>query len=803
MQKFVGKYNKQNSDQIKTICQEFSVGKVVAELILARGLEPDEIFLEREFFDPFLLSDMKPAVESIKSHVELGNKITIFGDYDVDGVCSTAILYLYLKSIGANVDYLLPNRHETGYGLNISLLQQCIENGSKLVITVDCGISSLDEAEFCKENGLDLIITDHHQVQGKLPNCVAVVNPLLAEYPFASLCGAGVAGKLVHALGGLDEFYKYIDLMAVATIADIVPLISENRKIVKDGLSRINSETRASLLALKAVSGIQNNIEVGNIAFGIAPRLNAAGRMSKADSALELIIEQDFEVAQGLAKKVDEENKARQKQEELIIEEAIFMVENQIDLLADRIIILSSPNWNKGIIGIVASKLVEKYHRPVILFTEEDGILTGSGRSIHGIHLFQLIHQGGKLLTRYGGHEMAAGMSIEKHKLELFRDKLNEHLAQNMADEIFVSREYYDLQIPLAEINMKLIEDLEKLQPMGMGNKTPAFLIRNIEIGGIRFIGERKNHVKFTLISADTTVSGVGFNMADQFNQIDEFNRFDVIVNVERNSWQGRDNAQVILKAFKTNIKDNISGVVNVGAKYFKDSLMSIPTDSAQLDHRRMRKMWRGDVYLGRRVAKDVLGTAIYSSVPACSRHILNLLNNQGLIDNLEVCYGQPTDSTCLVISPDWNHFSIPHERLIIYDYAPSEFIKKVMDYNPNIKIVLCNNDEIEHGIFDFIYKFKLDRQYLLGYYSTVKQYLPIKKKDMVAKNQYRLAVIIDIFLELGLIKLEDGVFSLLIDDEKRKLEDSLIYNRVLEYGDIVSKELKILLDACNKKRLG
>ena len=229
---------------------------------------------------------------------------------------------------------------------------------------------------------------------------------------------------------------------------------------------------------------------------------------------------------------------------------------------------------------------------------------------------------------------------------------------------------------------------------------------------------------------------------------------------------------------------------------------MSVPQSSQLIDHTRMRKMWRGDVYLSRRVKKDVLGTAIYSTIPGCSRHILNLLNSQGLIDNLEVCYGKPIDSTCLVISPDWDFTDISHERLIIYDYAPSGFVKKVMDNNPNIKVVLCNNEEIEQGIFDFLYKFKLDRQYLLGYYSTVKQYLPIKKKDMIAKNQYRLAIIVDIFLELGLLKFEDGFFSLLIDDEKRNLEDSKIYRRTLEFESIVSKELKILLEACNKKRL-
>ncbi|WDU84359.1 single-stranded-DNA-specific exonuclease RecJ [Caloramator sp. Dgby_cultured_2] len=387
----------------------------------------------RLLYDPFLLKDMDRAIDRIDEAIKKREKIYIYGDYDVDGITSTAVLYRAFKKLGVDVSFYIPDRVNEGYGINREAIDHISSLDVDLVITVDCGISAIEEVEYAKEKGLDIIITDHHECKERIPNTIAI-NPKRhdCQYPFKGLAGCGVAFKLVQALFkfyDLQGYEEFLDLVAIGTIADIVDITDENRIIVKYGLEKILNSDKAGINAIKQVAGIKDKISTYNVAFQIAPRLNAAGRLSDAKIAVELFITNDNEKAMQIAKYLDQENKKRQQIEQEILDECIEKIQREIDLKRDRVIVLSSPNWHVGVIGIVASRIVERFNRPTILFYEEGETLRGSGRSIRGFNLYDNLVECKDLLVKYGGHELAAGLTIERSKLDDFRKRLNE-LAQ-------------------------------------------------------------------------------------------------------------------------------------------------------------------------------------------------------------------------------------------------------------------------------------------------------------------------------------------------------------------------------------
>ena len=409
----------------------------IAGLLYARGLRSMQAVREyldcdeSSLHDPFLLKDMNLAVERIKRAIANDEKITLYADYDADGISACAAMLTYLRSINVNVSYYIPSRNTEGYGLNEAAVRDIVNDGTQLLITLDCGITSLKEAALAKELNLDVIITDHHQCPMDLPVCEAILNPLLGNYPYKNLCGAGVAGKLICALGGIEAFMDVVEIICLGTVADVVPLTGENRTIVSMGLRKINTKPRPGIKELIAVSGIEGQVYAHHIAFMLAPRLNAAGRISDAGIGVALLTEKNKNMCRSFAKELDNENKKRQTLESDILGEALRLVETQADLRKDYCIILSAPSWSRGVVGIVASRIVERYHRPVILLQEEGEYCCGSARSVPGVHIYKALNHFSNLFTRFGGHEQAAGMTIKTNDVDSLRAGLNRYLEQH------------------------------------------------------------------------------------------------------------------------------------------------------------------------------------------------------------------------------------------------------------------------------------------------------------------------------------------------------------------------------------
>ena len=479
---------------------------ILHRMLMARGVGSEEEahrFLKpgRDMFhDPFLLSDMDKAVSIIRDAIAKRERICVYGDYDVDGVCASAILTLYLRDKGASCDVYLPSRHTEGYGLNADAVDHIAEK-FELLITVDCGITAFELVERAKARHLRVIVTDHHRPDEKLPDC-PTVNPLLADYPFGYLCGAGVAFQLVAALENRDKAMEYIDLAALATIADIVPLRDENRAIASLGLKRINVSARPGLRALIGVSGLEGRVlSAGNIAFQLTPRMNASGRMGDAKRAYDLITSTDMDLCEALAQELDEENRRRRELENAALEEAEKQLEG-FDFASHAVIIVEGDEWNPGVIGLAASRLTEKYHFPSVALTKDGDCYTGSCRSIEGVNIHEALTHTAHLLERFGGHEMAAGLKVHADRLDEFRLALDEYLKTACDRSLWVPAAEYDARAEGRDLTVELVEQVDCLAPTGCGNPPAVFLTCGSVLEAYP-VGREKEHLKLTLVTDD------------------------------------------------------------------------------------------------------------------------------------------------------------------------------------------------------------------------------------------------------------------------------------------------------------
>ena len=485
-------------------------------LLMQRGIssrEEAEAFLHpaaEQLHDPMLLSDMAQAVERILRARENREDVCVFGDYDVDGVSASSLLSLYLKEIGFHVSVYIPSRHEEGYGLNEQAIIEIVKNSS-LLITVDCGISCSREVALAQQLGMDVIVTDHHRPGDLVPDCT-VINPLLNGYPFPSLCGAGVAFKLILALSAVLEGQageissppgwgmagKYVDLAALATVADIVPLTSENRVIVSLGLRKINQEPRPGVAALIHAAGLDGReISAGNIGFQLAPRLNASGRLGDARRAMMLLTAQNETEAAPIAQELEAENTARRACEQQIVDEALEQMK-RYDLLSHKIIVLAGEGWNPGVIGLAASRLVTRYFYPVVLLAEKDGVCVGSCRSIPGVDIFAALSSCADLMTKFGGHRQAAGLTIDREKVPELMMRLDEYIEANVDREEYIPQLEYDLMLPLTEVTEEAVRQMELLQPAGFGNPSPV-LLSEVTVESARAVGKEGAHLQMKL----------------------------------------------------------------------------------------------------------------------------------------------------------------------------------------------------------------------------------------------------------------------------------------------------------------
>lgn len=545
---------------VNTLKAEFRCSDPIATVLAGRGftsLAASDSFFNpslEQLHDPFLMQDMTRAVERIVKNIKRKIPILIFGDYDVDGTTGAALLFRGFIALGARVETYIPDRETEGYGLSKEGIDRAKAIGADLVITCDCGINAFDKVGYANEQTIDVIITDHHTPDETLPPAFAVLNPKRADcvYPFKSLCGGGVAYKLLQALTiqlgrDLNLVWDLMDLVTLGTAADMVPILDENRVLVHFGLELLTATSKAGLRALLKSTGLEDRLPtVGQLVFSLAPRINAAGRLGDANRSVELLTTDDTTRAELLARELDEENRRRQDIQQAVVDEAIRMVNAQVDLLNDKAIILASRGWHPGVVGIVASRLKEEYHRPAIVISiDENGKGKGSARSISSLDLYESLTLVSEYLEGYGGHPMAAGLTVTEANLAGFKQAFLKVADASLKEDDLEPRLYLDSEINLNDIDPRFMEFLNKLGPYGPGNMRPKFAARELEVVGNPRVLGKGDHLRFRIRQNRTMFNAIGFNLSHHYETLIKGLPVDLAFVVELNEWQGRTTIQL------------------------------------------------------------------------------------------------------------------------------------------------------------------------------------------------------------------------------------------------------------------
>lgn len=546
-----------DEEKVNEISEKYSINKLLSTILVNRGITENEQmrkFLSpkrNDFYNPFEMPDMEIAVERIIKAIEEKEKVIIYGDYDVDGITSVTVLKSFLEERGIQVSEYIPNRLEEGYGLNKKAVEEIAKNKNTLMITVDCGISAVEEVEYANQLGIETIITDHHEPGNEIPNALAVVDAKRKDnkYPFRNLAGVGVVFKLINAIAikmNLEEkdYLKYLDIVCIGTISDIVPLVDENRVIVKLGLRLVEQTKNLGLKSILKSSGY-NKIDSSVISFGVAPRINACGRMGHQEDALKLFLSKELNEVNELAQKLNDYNKLRQETEKKIYNDAISQIEEK-GLKENNTIVVMGENWHHGVIGIVSSKITELYFKPSILLCEDGDSGKGSGRSIPGFDLYEALTECKDTIDRFGGHSMAIGINVKKEKFEEFKNAL-ENIAKQRNISSIIPILNIDAQINLDDLNKDMVKSLNELEPFGEGNKNPIFAFKNLKIDSIRALSDGK-HLKLTLKDNKNIVNAIGFNLGNLVTEYKIGDKVDIVGNLEINSFNGVDNIQINIK---------------------------------------------------------------------------------------------------------------------------------------------------------------------------------------------------------------------------------------------------------------
>ena len=556
-----------NPDQntVSSVKKAFRTSEVIARVLANRKiLNPN---LARPFFtpnldmlhNPYLMQDMDKAVERVLTNINSGKPIMVFGDYDVDGTTGAAALYLAFQKFGADVTYYIPDREKEGYGLSYHGIEVAKDIGIDLIITCDCGINAFVQVDFANEQNIDIIITDHHTTDTELPKAHAILNPKRedCEYPFKGLCGGGVAFKLITAIGNelnipLTDYEEIIPLITLGTAADVVPIKDENRVIVHHGLNILENLEKPGLKTLLELAGLKGHISVEQLVFSIAPRINAAGRIGDANRAVELLVTDDQDKARLLAKELDNENKRRQIIQQAVVDEALLKVNAEADLKNENALVLANAGWHPGVVGIVASKIKEEFNRPTIIIALENGSGKGSARSVAGFDLYEALTACKTHLDDYGGHPMAAGLTLSNKKLEDFKKAFINFANERLTEENLQATLTLDSEIALQDITPCFMEFLDKLSPYGPGNIRPKFAIRNAEIAGApKVIGKTGEHIRFKIRQGLKSCSAVGFGLSNKYEMLITGQPVDIACVVETNEWQGNTSIQMNVRDIK------------------------------------------------------------------------------------------------------------------------------------------------------------------------------------------------------------------------------------------------------------
>ena len=554
---------------VKQLAKALGVSESLANLMAQRNISsvdeataffnPSLDFLH----DPFLMKDMNIAVDRITTAVKKNERILVYGDYDVDGTTAVALMYSFLKDQYSNVEYYIPDRYKEGYGVSIQGLDYAFQNNCKVVITLDCGIKAVEKVKYARTKGLDVIICDHHYPGEEIPKAIAVLDPKQpsCSYPYKELSGCGVGFKLIQAYSRVhgipfNKIAHYLDLVAVSIASDIVPITGENRVMAYFGLKRLNEAPCTGLREIIRESEVTRALTIEDVVFKIGPRINAAGRMETGSKAVDLLVSSDTRLAIGISKEINNFNIERRSVDRIITTEAMRMIAEDQRTVNSRTTVLYNPTWKKGVIGIVASRLIETYYRPTVILTESNGFATGSARSVHGYDLYQAIESCSDLLESFGGHMYAAGLTLKKENIRPFMERFEQYVNSTITEEQLVPRIFIDTELSFSEINDVFFKTMSQFQPFGPENMSPVFVSRNIfDTGSGRMVGSSGEHLKLDLCQESTgqkSFSAIAFSQANHFEYIKGGNPFDICYSLEMNEFRGNRNLQLNVRDIKT-----------------------------------------------------------------------------------------------------------------------------------------------------------------------------------------------------------------------------------------------------------
>lgn len=552
-------------EKVNNLYQKLKVHPTICKILVQRGI--DDFEKSRNFYrpqlrdlhDPMLMKDMQKAIDRILKAFRQKEKILVFGDYDVDGTTAVACMFQFLNRIyePSLLEFYIPHRYREGYGVSKAGIDYAKEKDFKLIISLDCGIKSVELIRYAKDIGIEFIVCDHHLPDAELPPAVAILNPKQKDcpYPYKELCGCGVGFKLITALasnfGFADEYiFEYLDLVATAIAADIVPITGENRILAYHGLKKANENPNLGIKALKQLSGLQKEMHITNLVFMIAPRVNAAGRMDDATKAVQMFIAKKDEEALSFAEQLHNDNTDRKEADSSITEEALSIINSDVKLINRKSTVLYQPHWHKGVVGIVASRLIENYYRPTIVLTKSGEVLGGSARSVPGFNLYEAIHACREHLLGYGGHFAAAGMTLLPEQFEAFSNKFEEVVSSTIDPQLLIPEIIIDGEIELKDVKQSFFNIIAQMEPYGPENMRPVFITRNImDTGWSRIVKEL--HIKFVLRQGNYTINGIGFNMADKFPLLQMKKPIDIVYTLDENEWNGEKTIQLKMIDFR------------------------------------------------------------------------------------------------------------------------------------------------------------------------------------------------------------------------------------------------------------
>jgi len=553
------KWNILEADEqiVTSLYESLKVPKVLCKIFVQRGIDTYE--KAKDFFrpqltelhSPWLMKDMDKAVDRIISAFNKNEKILVFGDYDVDGTTSVACMYQFLKKNHSNLEFYIPHRYREGYGVSKAGIDYAKENGFTLIIALDCGIKSVDLINYAKEIGIEFIVCDHHLPDEILPPAIAILNPkqIDCNYPYKELCGCGVGFKLISALAEklnlpAESAFEYLDLLATAIAADIVPMTGENRVLAFHGLIKANKNPNYGIKALCKLSGLVKEFHITNLVFMIAPRVNAAGRMDDATKAVQMFVADTEEEALHFAEQLHSDNTDRKEADKAITEEALAIINENKEWINRCSTLVYMPHWHKGVVGIVASRIIEHHYKPTIVLTKSGDVAAGSARSVPGFNLYEAIHACREHLLGYGGHFAAAGMTLELEQVDAFREKFEAVVSSVITPELLIPEICIDAEIELKDIKQSFFDIISQMEPFGPENLRPIFITRNVKDNGWSKIA-KEDHIRFSLVQDNTTITGIGFRMADRFHLMTNKQPIDIVYTIDENEWNGNKNIQL------------------------------------------------------------------------------------------------------------------------------------------------------------------------------------------------------------------------------------------------------------------